>query len=340
MSLIKYTFKRILLAIPMIFGIITITFIISRTMPGDPVQALMAARGRSSDAIYKVLIKQLGLDQPIIIQYFRYIFELFSGQWGYSVSIAQNQQVWVLIFQRFPTSVDLAVFSMIIAAYIGIKIGITSAVHRNKTQDVIFRTLSFIGVSIPVFFMGMVFQYTLGYLFPIFPTVGFKDFTYRNPPVITGFYIIDALLSGKIYLVVDYLYHLTLPVFCLSFITLASIVRQTRSSMLEVLEQDYIRTARAKGCEEFDVIHTHALKNSMIPTITIIGLNFAGIITGTVLLEYTFGIPGIGQLLIMAVQVLDYWVVTALIFLIGIIYIVLNLIVDLAYAWLDPRIRY
>jgi peptide/nickel transport system permease protein len=324
----------------MLFGIITLTFIIFRTMPGDPVEALMAARGRSSAAVYRVLIKQLGLDQPLIIQYLRYILELFSGQWGYSVSIAQNQPVWVLIFQRFPTSVDLAVFAMLIATYIGIKIGIVSAKHRNKVQDVVYRGLSFIGVSIPVFFMGMVLQYTLGYLFPIFPTVGFKDFTYRNPPVVTGFYIIDALLSGQIYLVVDYLYHLTLPVFCLAFITLAGIVRMTRSSMLEVLQQDYIRTARAKGCDEFDVIHTHALKNSMVSTITIIGLNFAGLITGTVLTEYTFAIPGIGQLLIMSVQLTDYWVLTAIIFLIGLIYIILNLIIDLAYAWLDPRIRY
>jgi ABC-type dipeptide/oligopeptide/nickel transport system permease component len=188
--------------------------------------------------------------------------------------------------------------------------------------------------------MGMLLQYFLGYVIPIFPTASYKSIEYKSPPRVTGFYLIDSLISGKIYLVADYLVHLALPVFCLAFITLAGIVRQTRSSMLEILEQDYIRTARAKGCKEKDVIHSHALKNALIPTVTIIGLNVAGLLTGAVLTETTFGIYGLGRLLVDSINLTDYWVLNAVVFLMTLIYLCANLFTDVIYAILDPRIRY
>jgi len=200
-------------------------------------------------------------------------------------------------------------------------------------------------VALPVFFLGMLLQYTLGYLIRIddvalFPSTGFKTIIYEDPPTVTGFRIWDAILSGQFYMVTDYLYHLILPVFCLSFISLASIVRQTRSSMLEVLEQDYIRTARAKGCKEKDVINTHAKKNAMIPVVTIVGLGFGSLLTGAVLTETTFGLAGMGQLLIDSIANSDYWVLNGLVFFFALVFIAINLITDVIYGILDPRIRY
>ncbi|MFX1496618.1 MAG: ABC transporter permease [Promethearchaeota archaeon] len=339
MSMIKYIIRRLLAMIPVLFGVLTLTFILSRFMPGDPVLAYLP-EGRVSPQLYRQVVHNLGLDQPIYIQYFRYLGDLFTGNWGISISIAQGLGVWDLIMVSLPRTVDLAVLSMIIAAFIGIKTGVISAKHRNKARDTIFRGMSLIGVAVPVFFLGMLLQYTVGYLVPIFPTTGFKTYSYTDPPFVTGFRWLDALISGQIYMVSDYLYHLILPVFCLSFISLAGIVRQTRSSMLEVLEQDYVRTARAKGCKEKDVINTHARKNAMIPTVTVIGLSFAGLLAGAVLTETTFGLNGIGQLLVQAIRNSDYWVLNGLVFFFAIIFVMVNLITDLIYGMLDPRIRY
>ncbi|MHA1240276.1 MAG: ABC transporter permease [Promethearchaeota archaeon] len=342
MSMLKYFFKRVLAMVPVTFGVMTLTFILSRMMPGDPVLAMLEAAGiaKPNPVVYNQMVRQLGLDQHIIIQYFKYIADLFTGNWGVSISIARNQNVWDLIIQRLPLTIDLALFSIIIASFLGIKAGVISSTHRNKPSDTIVRGLALVGVAIPVFFLGMLVQFILGYLIPIFPTTGHKDFVYANPEFVTGFYIIDSLISGEIYKIFDYLYHMILPVFCLSFITLAGITRQTRSSMLEVLQQDYVRTARAKGCKERDVVNNHALKNALIPTVTVIGLNFAALLTGAVLTESTFGLAGLGNLLINAITLKDYWVLSAVVFLITLIFIFATLITDLLYGILDPRIRY
>jgi len=253
--------------------------------------------------------------------------------------------VWNLIMLRLPRTCDIAVFSMAIASVIGIKAGVISATHRNKLRDTLFRGITIVGVAVPVFFLGMLLQFYLGYAIRIndvalFPTTGYKDMTYGDPTFVTGFRIIDALISGQFYMITDYLYHLALPVFCLAFISLAGIVRQTRSSMLEVLEQDYVRTARAKGCKERDVINTHAKKNAMIPTVTVIGLGFGGLLSGAVLTETTFGLAGIGQLLVQSIGNADYYVLNGLVFFFAIVFIVVNIAIDVLYGILDPRIRY
>jgi len=338
MSLVKYIIRRMLALVPVLFGVMTLTFVLSRFMPGDPVRAYLPER--YNPAMYAQMKELLGLNKPIIVQYGIYLEQLFTGNWGYSVSIAQGKPVWDLIMVSLPRTVDLSLFSIVIAGFVGIKTGIISATHRNKFRDTFFRGISLVGVAIPVFFLGMILQYTVGYLVPIFPTTGFKTYSYGDPPFVTGFRIIDSLISGQLYYIPDYLYHMALPVFCLSFISLAGIVRQTRSSMLEVLEQDYIRTARAKGCREKDVINTHARKNAMIPTVTVLGLSFAGLLAGAVLTETTFGLSGIGQLLVTAISNRDYWVLNGLVFFFAIVFVVANLIVDVVYGFLDPRIRY
>ncbi|MHA1496661.1 MAG: ABC transporter permease [Promethearchaeota archaeon] len=317
MSLLKYIVKRLLAAIPVLLGVMTLTFVLSRFMPGDPVLAYMP-EGH---------------------------INLLVGNWGKSLSIAKGLPVWTLIMQRLPRTADIALFSIVIASIIGIKTGIISAAHRNKAKDTIARGITLLGVALPVFFLGMLLQYIFGYAIriddvAILPNTGFKTVTFTDPPFVTGFRIIDALFSRELYMIPDYLIHLILPVFCLSFISLASIVRQTRSSMLEVLEQDYIRTARAKGCKEKDVINTHAKKNAMIPTVTIIGLGFGSLLTGAVLTETTFGLAGMGELLIDAIRNSDYWVLNGLVFFFALVFIAVNLITDVIYGILDPRIRY
>lgn len=343
MSMVKYILRRLLAMVPVIFGVLVLTFILARLMPGSPVEALLEAEGilKYDAEIIAQKKRQLGFDQPLIVQFFQYMIDLFTGQWGVSVAIARNQPVWDLIRQRLPRTIDIAMFSMVFASFLGIKTGVISATNRNQTKDTVFRGIALVGVAIPVFFLGMLLQFTLGYMIDIFPATGYKSAGYSDPIPITGVsYLLDTIISGSLNLTVDYLYHLILPVFCLTFITLAGIVRQTRSSMLEVLEQDYIRTARAKGCKESDVINTHALKNSLIPTVTIIGLNFAGLLGGAVLTETTFGLKGMGQLFIGAINLQDYWLLQAIVFLLALIFVSAVLITDLLYAYLDPRIRY
>lgn len=342
MSLTKYLIRRLIAIVPIVFGVMTLTFFLSRMMPMDPVLALLKSQGIPHPSAIQIAQKraELGLDLPIIIQYFRYLVELLIGEWGDSYSVAPGSTVIALIARRLPRTIDLALFSMVIASFIGIKVGVISATNRNKAKDSIFRGMALIGVAFPIFFLGMLMQFFLGYKLDLFPTAGLKSVQYPYPDTITGFFLIDAVLGGYFYLVGDYLIHLAMPVFCLSFVTLASIVRQSRSSMLEVLEQDYVRTARAKGCKERDVINTHALKNSLIPTVTVIGLNFASLLTGAVLTETTFGIYGIGLTLVDAIQKSDYWVLNGVVFMMALIFVLTTLITDVAYGILDPRIRY
>ncbi len=338
MSLIKYIIKRALTMIPVLFGAIAVVYILSRFMPGNPVYAYLPPHPSPEDVLE--MERFLGFDQPIIVQFFRYLGDLFTGNWGKSITISHGQDVWSLIWQRFPRTMELTILSIIISSFIGIKAGVISAKHRNKYKDTTIRGLSLVGVSIPVFWMGMILQYFLTYQIPILPAIGFKTAWYDDPTFITGFRLIDSMITGKFYLTIDYLMHLILPVACLTFITLASITRQTRSSMLEVLQQDYIRTARAKGCSEKDVINTHALKNALIPTATIIGLNFGYLLSGAVLTETTFNLSGIGQLMITAIRRYDFYVINAGIFLIALSFILINLAMDVIYGLLDPRIRY
>ncbi|TFF97071.1 MAG: ABC transporter permease [Promethearchaeota archaeon] len=338
MSMIKYIFRRILAAIPVLFGILTLTFILSRFMPGDPVLATLPERFNTEQ--YAAAYNALGLNKPIWDQYFIYLFDLFRGNWGQTYSLGRGKDVWIVILSRFPRTFDIAIISIIIASIIGLKTGVIAAKHRNKTRDTLFRGFALIGVSIPVFWLGLILQYIFGYQLGLLPATGYKTSGIGDPPLITTNRFIDSLISGKWYLAFDYIEHLILPVICLTFITIASITRQSRSSMLEVLEQDYIRTARAKGAKERDVVNTHAQKNALIPVATVIGLNFGGLLSGAILTETTFNLNGLGDALLTAIVNTDYWLLNGIVFLITIIFLTINLTLDILYAALDPRIRY
>jgi len=338
MSMIKFIVKRLLALLPVLFGVIALTFILSRLMPGDPIIAHLPKNFTAE--MYADMLSQLGLDKPILEQFVIYLGDLFIGNWGTSVTLAPGTLVWDLVLERFFRTFDIALLSIIIATFVGLKTGVISATHRNKPKDTILRGFALVGVAIPVFWMGMMLQYLLAFQIPLFPGIGYKSGGIGDPPVITHLRIIDCILAFDMVLLFDYIHHLILPVLCLSFITLASITRQTRSSMLEVLGQDYVRTARAKGCKEKDVIKTHARKNALIPTITIIGLNFGGLLSGAILTETTFNLHGLGELLLVSIQNTDYWVLNGIVFLTTITFIVINLAIDLIYGFIDPRIRY
>ena len=316
------------------------------SLPGDPIYALLEASGIQSPLPDQVaaLRSRYGLDQPIIIQYIRNTFNMLSGNWGQSISLAPQTPVWELITLRLPRTIDLIILPGILMVILGIVIVLLRRKNllkkRRPVLNKIVQILSIFGMALPIFFLGMFLQYTLAYQLELFPATYYKDLEIDDPPFITGFYVLDAIFAGQFWKIGDYLYHLVLPVFCLAFVTIAGILRQTRSSMLEVLEQDYVRTARAKGCKERTVIHTHALKNALIPTVTVIGLGFAGLLAGAVLTETTFNLNGMGSLLVEAIGLVDYWVINATVFIISIIFVLATLIVDLLYGILDPRIRY
>jgi len=338
MSMLSYIAKRLVALVPVLFGVLTLTFILAKLMPGDPVRLLLPRN--APPGAYERLSHTLGFDKPIIVQYFRYIGDLFTGNWGTSISIQPGADVWDLIWERYPRTIELSFLSVLIASFIGIKTGIIAAKHRNKWQDTTLRGIALIGVSIPVFWMGMMFQYIFAIELDWLPAVGFRELKYPDVKVITHFGIIDSIITGKLYATIDYLTHLVLPVACLSFITLASVVRQTRSSMLEVLQQDYIRTARAKGAKEKKVLHTHALKNALIPTVTIIGLNFGSLLGGAILTETTFNFSGVGEMLMASILERDIFLLNALVFFSALLFVIINLSIDVLYGIIDPRIRY
>lgn len=340
MSLVKYIVRRLLSLIPTLFGVLTLIFFLSRFMPGDPVAAQLANTMHYSPEVYEATRRQLGLDQPILVQYFYYLRDIFQGNWGYSVAVSRGMPTWELVMQKFPRTIEITFFSILISSYIGIKTGVISATNRNKPKDTVIRGFAIVGVAVPVFWLGMILQYLFTYQIDLLPALGYKTSGLDDPNWVTYSRLIDSILSNRWDLFLDTLLHLVLPVACLSLITIASITRQTRSSMLEVMEQDYIRTARAKGCDEKTVINKHALKNALIPTVTVIGLNVGALLSGAVLTETVFDLNGMGQTLMKAIVARDYYIINAIVFLITIVFVLVNLATDIIYGIVDPRIRF
>jgi len=339
MSLLKYTIRRLLITIPIIFGVIFLTFMLSRLMPGNPfLEPGIFVKGNPE--YIRNLLEEYGLNDPLMVQFLKYLGNMLRGEWGESLAIANGVPVWDLIMVKFPVTLEVGIYTTVISSLIGIRTGVYSAVHRNKPGDTLIRTVAIFGVAIPVFWLGILLQYLLSIKLSLFPTIGISTPGYPDPPTITSFRLIDCLITGQFGLFIDTAWHYILPVFCLSFIQIAGITRYSRSSMLEVLELDYIRSARAKGCKERDVINKHALKNALIPTITIIGLRFGGVLSGAIMTETTFNLKGFGMLFVDAINNRDYFVINALTFMITFVFIIAVVLVDVLYAVIDPRIRY
>ncbi|MHA1770348.1 MAG: ABC transporter permease [Candidatus Thorarchaeota archaeon] len=343
MRLRDFILRRLILAIPVIFGVLTITWFLSHVV-GNP--EVMYINENTPASAVEAIIKAHGLDQPAYIQYFIYLSNLFKGDWGISTS-ASFTPVTQVIAEKFPATIELSIVAMIFAIVLGIPLGIISATKKNQPIDHFTRVFSLAGVSMPIFWFALMLKYVLYYQLAImglwhFPSgYRYNDKVFWQFDYTTRFLLIDSLLIDHNFpLFVDALFHLALPGFCLGYMTMAIITRMMRSSMLEVLKEDYITLARSKGLSEKVVIYRHALRNALIPTVTVIGLAFGGLITGAVLTETIFQWPGLGRWAVHAILSADMAAINGFTLIVAIIFVTANLIVDLVYGTLDPRIRF
>ena len=334
--MIRFLLNRLLLIVPTFIGITILAFAFVRVLPGDPVLLIAGERGVSPER-YQMLLEQFGYNRPIWEQYWQYLTGIFQGDFG--TSISTKRPVIRDFMTLFPATVELSFFAICFAVLLGIPAGVIAAVKRGSWLDQTLMGTALVGYSMPIFWLGLLliifFSGTLGWT----PVSGRIDLLYFFPAV-TGFMTIDALLSGQDGAFVSALRHLILPTVTLGTIPLAVIARQTRSAMLEVLGDDYVRTARAKGLAPRQVIGQHALRNALIPVVTTIGLQVGVMMAGAILTETIFSWPGVGKWMIDAISRRDYPVVQAGLLLIALIVMAVNLFVDVLYGLINPRIRH
>jgi peptide/nickel transport system permease protein len=349
MRLRDYIVRRLLLLIPVLIGVSIITFTLTRLV-GDPAAIYIDERCSLNPACVQSVYERYGFDQPVPIQYVRYMDALLHGELGYSRTAALP--VSEAIAKKLPATFELATASMLIAVVLGIPLGVVSATRRDKALDHATRIFALTGVSIPVFWLGLMLKWTLYFKWfeafgdPLLPVTGRSDpnlLLYDVPgapvPTRTYLYVLDSILAGSWLGFEDAVTHLIMPAITLAFVTMAVITRMMRSSMLEVLNQEYIKTARSKGLSEKVVIKKHARRNALIPTTTVIGLAFGGLLGGAVLTETVFDWPGLGQWSAAAITRFDNAAIMGFTLLAAVIYVIANLVVDILYAYLDPRIR-
>ncbi|MFW6381715.1 MAG: ABC transporter permease [Bacillota bacterium] len=333
--MLNYILRRFLYLIPLLIAISLVVFFMIHLIPGSPVETILGGKGTQEDITR--LRSELGLDQPLYVQYWRFFTRLLQGDLGRS--IRNNNYVTAEIMSAFPATIELTVLSMLIASAIGIVAGVISALNQYSIIDSITMTGALLGVSMPVFWVGMmlilIFSWRLGWL-PISGRVGIKE----NFHIVTNFYLLDGIITGNWALFKSTLLHLVLPSITLATIPLAMITRMTRSTTLEILRKDYIRTARAKGLPHKLVVWKHVVKNSLIPVVTVIGLQFGSFLGGAVLTETVFARPGVGRLLINGILGRDFPVIQGAVLVIATFFVFINLVVDILYSYLDPRIRY
>ena len=331
-----FLLRRIGLVIPTFLGITLLVFLLIHMIPGDAVEAMSGERGMEPER-YARLLHEFGLDRPLYVQYFDYLSNVLRGDLG--KSIITHEPVLREFGTLFPATLELAVCAMLLALLIGLPAGMLAALKRNSFLDYSVMGASLTGYSMPIFWWALLlillFSVTLGWT----PVSGRIDILYDLPPV-TGFMLLDSLLSGEAGAFRSAASHLVLPSIALGTIPLAVIARMTRSSMLEVLREDYVRTARAKGLSRGRVIGIHAFRNALIPVITVIGLQVGTLLAGAILTETIFSWPGIGKWLVEAIHRRDYPVVQGGILLSATIIILVNLIVDVLYGVINPRIRH
>lgn len=332
----RYTLRRLLLIIPTLIGVSLLTFALSRLVPGDP--ARVAAGAQATPAMYEQIRREFGLDKPVPVQYWDYVTDLLQGDWGRS--ILSRRPVVDDLQTYWPATLELVIASMLIATAIGLPLGIIAAVRADRLADQVSRVISLLGVSVPAFWLAILFQLFFGLKLGWLPVNGRLDALRPAPDHITGLYLVDSVLTGNWAAFQDAAKRIFLPALTLSFPALATISRFTRASLLEVLGQDYVRTARAKGLVENRVIFGHALRNALIPTITMIGLSFGWSMGGSVLVETVYDWPGIGLYATKSALSLDFMPIMGIALLYGLVFSLINIAVDLTYAALDPRISH
>ena len=304
--MLRKIIERLLLSIPILFGVILLIFIMLRIVPGDPITTML---GEHVDlrTIEKIKV-EMGLDKPLYIQFFKYIVNILRGDFGTSYRL--NRNVSKIIIEAFPNTLKLALSSALFAWILGISTGVVSAIYKNKFIDRLFMTGALMGVSMPIFMLALGLQYLLAFKFPIFPVSGY-----------------DSILS------------MILPAIALGWNSAGSIARMTRSNLVEVLREDYIRTARAKGLSEADVIISHALKNALLPIVTMMALQLSSMLSGAVITESIFGIAGVGRLAVNAIETRDMPLLQGTVIFTTVLIILGNLFADVLYSIIDPRIR-
>ncbi len=331
--MLSYIIRRILILIPTLLGVSIIVFLMLHMTPGDPAELLLGERA-TEEALVE-LREHLGLNEPLYVQYGMFLKRLMKGDLG--ETIWTRQKVWIEVKQRFPATIELTLAALCIACFFGIIFGIISATKQYSIFDYVSMLVALAGVSMPIFWLGLIFMLifslNLGWL-PISGRLGIDI----DLEVITNFYILDAVLTRNWAALKDALWHIIMPAVTLSTIPMAIVARMTRSAMLEVLRQDYIKTAKAKGLSNFIVTFKHALRNALIPVVTTVGLQFGVALGGAILTETIFAWPGVGKWMYNAVMQRDYMVIQGGTLIIAAVFVVINLCVDVLYAVINPRI--
>ena len=330
-----YAIKRLLTIIPVLVGISFLVFGFIHIIPGDPAVAMLGERATPERVA--AVRAHLGLDEPLYRQYVIYLGKVAQGDLG--LSILRGDPVLADLLHRFPATVELALAAILLALMIGIPVGIISAVWRNSHFDGLSRLLALTGVSMPIFWLGLMLAWFFGVELGWLPT-GFRLDTDVSVRPVTNVYLLDSLLTGNRQAFLSSLRHLLLPAACLGTIPLAVIARMTRASLLEVLSQEYIRTAEAKGLPKREVVLRHAMRNALLPILTVTGLQVGQLLAGAILTETIFSWPGIGLWIYEAIQARDYPIVQGASLFIATIFVLVNLCTDLLYAAVDPRIAY
>jgi len=330
----RFIVRRLLQLVPTLFGLSLLLFIWLHRLPGGPETSILGERG--TPELRARIREQLGLNEPIWVQYGRFMRRTLSGNFG--TSISTKRPVTTEFLERFPGTIELTMVALIIAIGVGIPLGYLAARRRGTWIDHVSVGGALVGICIPVFFLAYILKALLAVKLGLFPTTGRQDVTIDATRV-TGFFVLDGLLTREWDAAVDALHHLILPGLALSSIPLAIIVRITRASVLEVLGEDYVRTAEAKGLTERVVRRRHILRNAMLPVATTIGLLTGGLLSGAVLTETVFAFTGIGAFIKDAIDNRDYPVLMGFIMIIAVVYVLVNLVVDVSYTLIDPRVR-
>ncbi|MDD3825429.1 MAG: ABC transporter permease [Anaerolineae bacterium] len=332
----QYLLRRLVLTIPVLLGVSIIVFTIMHVIPGDPVQVMFAGTGATEEQL-TAMRHALGLDRPLPVQYGDYVARVVRGDFGQSIHF--KQPVLDLILERMPATIELAVAGLLVALAIAFPVGILSALKRNTLIDYVAMTGATLGISLPTFWVGilfiMIFAVNLGWL----PGSGRVDYGVHLERV-TGLLVLDSILTGNLPALKDTLAHLVLPAGSLGIAVATFTTRLMRSSMLEVVGQDYVVTARAKGLGERVIITRHVLRNALIPVVTLVGVQMGGLLGGAVISETIFAWPGIGRLVIQAIYNRDFLLVQGVVLFFALISIVINLLTDIVYVWIDPRISH
>jgi peptide/nickel transport system permease protein len=333
--MLRYAFRRLLALVPVLIGVSVIVFLFLHLIPGDSATAILGEHA-TADAIVQ-LRAAYGLDQPWPTQYVLFMGHVLQGDLGRS--IRSNNPVTTELVQRLPATAELTVVAMLFALVVGLPAGIISAWRRGSAFDHASVVGALTGVSMPIFWLGLMLAWLFGVQLRLLPFSARLDTGARFTPI-TNFLLIDAVLRGDWAILGQTIRHLLLPAVALSTVPMAIVMRMTRGAMIEVLHQDYVRTARAKGLRDRVVVGAHAFRNALLPVVTIVGLQVGTLLSGAILTETIFSWPGIGRWVYESIQLRDYPVVQSMTLVIAVIFVVTNLLVDLSYAWLDPRVRY